>query len=89
MAARKKSPAEELRELIAAPDAKPPTPSHIRAARESLGLSQTAAGALCWAKLRTWQSWEGGEREMQPAVWGWWLVRAAQIDHSENTRSKQ
>lgn len=83
MPPRKRTPAEELRDLLAAEDAKPPTPAHIRACREALGLSQTAAGALCWAKLRTWQSWEGGEREMQPAVWLAWLVRAARLEQTE------
>lgn len=79
---RKKSPGDELRDLIAAAHAAPPSPEHIRAARESLGLSQSAAGALCFAALRTWQAWEGGERNMSPATWGWWLLRS---QRSENT----
>lgn len=46
-----------------------PTPAEIRALRESLGLSQTAAAALIHCTLRAWQEWEAGNRRMHPAMW--------------------
>ena len=46
-----------------------PTPADIRAARESAGLTQPAAGALIHASMRAWQKWEAGERRMHPAFW--------------------
>ncbi len=45
------------------------TRAEIRSAREFAGLTQTQAGALVGAALRTWQSWESGERRMPPAKW--------------------
>lgn len=52
-----------------------PSPDEIRAAREYAGLTQTQAGDLVWSALRTWQSWESGERGMHPAIWWAWLQR--------------
>lgn len=49
-----------------------PAPTEIRSAREAAGLSQTAAAARIWYKLRTWQQWESGKREMHPALWWAW-----------------
>jgi DNA-binding XRE family transcriptional regulator len=49
-----------------------PKPAEIRRAREAAGLTQTEAGALVHASLRTWQHWEAeGEehRGMPGAVW--------------------
>jgi len=46
-----------------------PTPKQIRQARLNAGLTQTAAAALIYKKLRTWQQWEAGDREMDPAFW--------------------
>lgn len=46
-----------------------PVPAEIRAARESAGLTQTAAGALLHTTCRTWQQWEAGDRRMHPAFW--------------------
>jgi putative transcriptional regulator len=34
----------------------------VREARSRLGLTQSAAGHLFGATLRTWQDWEGGKR---------------------------
>lgn len=39
----------------------------FRAARLAAGLTQTAAGALIGAKLRTVQAWEAGSRALSPA----------------------
>jgi len=54
-----------------------PTPAAIRAARDAAGLSQTAAAALIYATLRTWQNWEAGQTSMQPALWELWRIKAA------------
>jgi len=53
-------------------DATQPTPAQIRAARESVGLSQTAAAALIACTLRGGQGWGAGNRRMQPALWRAW-----------------
>lgn len=46
-----------------------PTPTDVRAARAAAGLTQTAAADVVGAKLRTWQDWESGARNMPPAKW--------------------
>lgn len=46
-----------------------PTPPEVREARQRLGLTQTEAGAVIYASLRTWQDWEAGLRRMHPAFW--------------------
>lgn len=46
-----------------------PTPSDIRAARQSAGLTQTDAGALIHCSANTWYQWEAGERNMHAAFW--------------------
>jgi putative transcriptional regulator len=45
-----------------------PAPKAIRASRESLGLSQTAAAAVVYSTLRTWQDWEAGVAKMHPGL---------------------
>lgn len=40
------------------------TPSEIRQARQSLGLTQQKFGELLHAKIRTVQDWEAGKRNM-------------------------
>lgn len=62
-----------------------PTPAAIRAARESVGLSQTDAAALIHSGLRAWQGWEAPEgnpdhRRMHPAMWELFLIKAG-ISH--------
>ena len=46
----------------------PPEPDEIRAARAAAGLTQTEAGDLVHASLRTWQQWEAGDRKMPPGL---------------------
>lgn len=46
-----------------------PSPAEIKGARESLGISQTQAGAIVYVTLRAWQRWESGEAPMHPAFW--------------------
>ena len=53
-----------------------PSPTEVRSAREAAGLSQTAAGALVYASLRAWQTWESGDRRMHPAIWELWEIKA-------------
>lgn len=45
------------------------TPEALKAARNRTGLTQTQAGALIHAPLRTWQDWEYGKRKMPLAKW--------------------
>ncbi len=58
-----------------APSAPNPAPAAIRAARESAGLTQTAAGRLIHCSCRTWQQWENGDRRMHPAFWELWQFK--------------
>lgn len=53
-----------------------PSPAEIRAARESVWLSQTAAADLIHCTLRGWQEWEAGNRRMHPAFWELWRIKA-------------
>ena len=46
-----------------------PTPSDLKAFRLGAGLTQTEAGAIVGAALRTWQSWEAGDRKIPSAKW--------------------
>lgn len=50
-------------------------PADIIAARKRAGLTQTKAGALIGAALRTWQAWEAGDRNMPGAKWELWLIK--------------
>lgn len=59
-----------------------PTPEEIRAAREAVGLSQTAAAALIWKPIKTWQNWEAPEdspshRKMDPAFFELFTIKIA------------
>lgn len=55
-----------------------PKPAQIAQAREEAELTQTQAGALIYAPLRTWQDWEHGQRRMPPAVWEYWCLLIAE-----------
>lgn len=58
---------------------KSPKPPEVRRTRESVGLSQTAAGALIGRSLRTWQAYETDGRDgrtIDPIIWQVWLIRA-------------
>jgi DNA-binding transcriptional regulator YiaG len=46
-----------------------PSPEQIRAARDAAGLSQTAAAAMIYSTMRTWQDWEAGKSRMHPGLW--------------------
>lgn len=53
-----------------------PTPAEIRAAREAIGITQTDAGLMVRASLRTWQQWEAGDRRMHPGLWELFLTKS-------------
>jgi putative transcriptional regulator len=52
-----------------------PRPATIRKARHRLGLTQTEAGFVINAKMRTWQDWEGGQRKMPRAKWDLFVIK--------------
>ena len=52
-----------------------PSPEQIRAARETLGLTQTEAGALIYVGLRAWQQYEAGDRRLHPGLWELWRIK--------------
>lgn len=66
-----------------------PTPSEIRTARESLGLSQWQAGELVGLTVQTgregqkdcaaWRAWESGRRNMPAAKWELFQLKIAAI----------
>lgn len=53
-----------------------PDPAQIRTARESSGLSQTAAAALIHCSRSSWAEWEGGVSKMHPAFWELFKIKA-------------
>lgn len=46
-----------------------PSPGDIRAARCRASMTQSEAAELIYRTVRNWQQWEGGERQMDPALW--------------------
>lgn len=59
-----------------------PKPAVIKAARELAGLTQTAAAALVYSTMRTWQDWEAegdSNRRMHPAIWELWLIKTSHL----------
>jgi len=55
--------------------AKEITPAKIFEQRfGTAGLSKTKAAKLCGVSLRTWSSWERGERKMPYATWCWFVT---------------
>lgn len=60
-----------------------PTPKQIKDARlsdQAGRLSQTAAAALIYSTLRTWQDWEAGVSKMHPGLWELFLIKTGQLD---------
>jgi DNA-binding transcriptional regulator YiaG len=54
-----------------------PSPEEITAARQAAKLTQTEAGQLIYASLRTWQQYEAGDRRMHPAFWELFEIKVA------------
>lgn len=52
-----------------------PDPQQIKNARQSSGLSQTAAAELIHSTLRTWQDWEAGKAKMHPGLWELFTIK--------------
>jgi putative transcriptional regulator len=52
-----------------------PTPEQIKQARADAGLSQTAAAALIYSTLRTWQDWEYGYNPMHPGLFELFCIK--------------
>mgnify|MGYP000917526335 CR=1 FL=1 len=57
--------------------ARNPAPNEVRAAREAVGLSQSAAADLIHSTLRTWQDWEAGKARMHPGLWELFRIKSA------------
>lgn len=55
----------------------PPNPQKIKQARKTAGLTQTQAAALIYKQLRTWQQWEAGDRQMDPALFELFQIKSA------------
>jgi DNA-binding transcriptional regulator YiaG len=53
-----------------------PTPTEIRSARESAGLTQAAAAELIYSTSRAWQLWEADDRRMHPGLWELFLLKS-------------
>ena len=54
-----------------------PPAGTIRQARKAAGLTQEQAGKLIGApSRRTWQNWETGRRNMPPAKWELFQIKA-------------
>jgi putative transcriptional regulator len=56
-----------------------PDPMNITQARKQAGLTQTQAAELIYKGLRTWQQWERGDRDMDPALFELFLLKTGQI----------
>jgi DNA-binding transcriptional regulator YiaG len=56
-----------------------PSPEQIRAARDAAGLSQTAAAALIYSTMRTFQDWEAGKARMHPGLWELFLTKISAL----------
>lgn len=54
------------------------TPAQVRAAREAAGHTQTQAAAVVYRGLRSWQKWELDERDIDPAVFEFYLLKTGQ-----------
>lgn len=58
------------------PDVTPagPVPDDVRAARVAASLTQSQAGSLIGAAMRTFQDWESGARNMPVAKWALFCI---------------
>jgi putative transcriptional regulator len=71
--------------------ATPPEPDVIRAARNTAGLTQTEAGDVVHASLRTWQQWEAGDRKMHPGLFELFKLKTGRDrrKHQSSDRNNQ
>lgn len=56
-----------------------PSPAQIRTVRKAFNLTQARAGGLLYRTARNWQQWELGEREMDPALWELFSIKAGAL----------
>ena len=56
-----------------------PSPSTIRQARLSIGLTQRQAGELIGASARAWRAWESGFRVMPGAKWELFQIKGREV----------
>ncbi|MCA8003520.1 helix-turn-helix domain-containing protein [Burkholderia metallica] len=54
-----------------------PAEEEIVLVRNAAGLTQREAAALVHTTMRTWRSWEAGERRMHPAIWELFHLKVA------------
>jgi transcriptional regulator with XRE-family HTH domain len=64
----------------------PPTAEQVKAARAKYGFTQKEAGALVYYTLSGWQRIEQGERELHPAIWEYWQIRAKEESSRQKTQ---
>ena len=57
-----------------------PSPNEVREARQTAGLSQTAAASLIHCSRSSWAEWEGGISKMHPAFWELFQIKINQQD---------
>ena len=55
---------------------KTPTAFEVKRARERAALTQLEASRLVYVRLNSWQRYESGTREMHPAIWELFLMKA-------------
>jgi DNA-binding transcriptional regulator YiaG len=56
-----------------------PDSEQIKQARGQAGLTQAQAAELIYKGLRTWQQWERGDRDMDPALFELFRLKTGQI----------
>lgn len=56
-----------------------PTKEEIKQARTDAGLTQSKAAELIYKKIRTWQQWEAGDREMDPAFFELFKIKSSML----------
>ena len=54
-----------------------PDPKEIKALRNKLGITQTAAASLVHTTCRVWQQWEAGDRKMHPAFFELFTLKSS------------
>lgn len=65
-----------------------PTINEILAARTAAGLTQTAAAAVIYSTLRTWQDWEGGQSSMHEGLFELFILKTKKIRDFELTKKQ-
>ena len=69
-----------------APGSLTPSPADLRAARESLGLTQAEAASTALVSLRAWIKWESGERPISAPAWALFRLRTRLVTLTQLAR---